>query len=201
MEPGGMEGDIPNTLRQLWQLAGADSQDPDPDWDTTFESIGLFLTAPPHHGGYFCTPVNSLEFASTGGDGVHYSLLAIEGAYSDVSPVIMTVPMSMCDTPNLVVGENLKEFLALGCRFGYFCLEQLVYDPDATLAELETRRFDPDIGETERLLLNKISSHFNIAPWADPRRRLQELASRYAPSILLPPRDGHSSEAHVFRRS
>ena len=114
-----------STLQQLWDLAGGDPDDTSCDWNGTFDPVGLVLLAPPRNEGYWCTPTNSLTFAITGGDGVHYGLMAINGEFTDLSPVVMTVPM--CDTPNKIVGANLKEFLALGCRYGYFALEQLVY--------------------------------------------------------------------------
>ncbi len=186
-----MEKQIPSTLRQLWQLAGADPLDDQSDWNGTFEPVGLILFAPPRNGGYWCTPVNSLSFATTGGNGVHYSLLAVDGGFTDFSPVVMTV--AMCDTPNVIVGGKLTEFLALGCRFGYFSLEQLIYSPERALAELEAQRFDPEAGGIERALLHRISSHFDVSPWSEPHRRLRELESRYARDIVLPPRDEHAA--------
>lgn len=185
-----MENEIPTVLRQLWALAGSDLLDPKNDWNATFEPVGLILFAPPRNGGYWCTPVNSLAFASTGGDGVHYSLLATESGFTDFSPVVMTVPM--CDTPNVIVGGNLREFLALSCRFGYFSLEQLVYHPEQTFAKLESQQFDPESSAVERALLQRISAHFNVAPWSKPQRRLEELRSRHSGSIVLPPQGEHA---------
>lgn len=186
-----MEEQIPTMLRQLWKLAGADPLDLKSDWNCTFEPVGLILRAPPQNGGYWCTPTNALSFATTGGDGVHYSLLVVDGAVTDFSPVVMTVPM--CDTPNVVVGANLKEFLALGCRFGYFSLEQLIYHPERTIETLSVQRFDPETGGVERALLKKISAHFNVTPWTEPRRRLKELASQYGHLIVLPPQGEHAA--------
>lgn len=180
-----MEEQIPTVLRQLWRLAGSDPLDAKNDWNGTFEPVGLILFAPPRNGGYWCTPLSSLSFATTGGDGVHYSLLAVDGGFTDFSPVVMTVPM--CDTPNVIVGGNLREFLGLGCRFGYFSLEQLVYHPERTLAELEAQQFDPEAGAVERALLQKISAYFGVTPWSDPHRRLEELRSHHGRSIVLPP--------------
>jgi hypothetical protein len=187
------EMQIPSTLRQLWKLAGADPLGVGSDWIGAFEPIGLILLSPPRNRGYWCTPVNSLAFATTGGDGVHYSLLSVEGDITDFSPIVMTVPM--CDTPNVIVGANLREFLALGCRFGYFSLEQLVYQPERTLEALNTQRFDPEAGGTERALLHKISSHFSVTPWADPRQRLRDLAALHGDALVLPPQD---TPAHPF---
>ncbi|HET9394735.1 MAG TPA: hypothetical protein VFO36_01665 [Nitrospiraceae bacterium] len=186
-----MQDEIPTALRQLWALAGSDPLDAKNDWNEAFEPVGLILFAPPRNAGYWCTPVNSLSFATTGGDGVHYSLLATEGGFTDLSPVVMTVPM--CDTPNVIVGGNLKEFLALGCRFGYFSLEQLIYHPERTLAELEAQHFDPELRPVERALLQRISAHFSVAPWSHPQHRLEELRSQHSGSIVLPPQGEHAA--------
>ena len=77
---------------------------------------------------YPTTPVNVTTFASTGGDAVHFS--AINASHgSGTAVVVMTVPMAF-DNPNHIVGGDLREFLALGCRTGYFCLERLAYRSD-----------------------------------------------------------------------
>jgi hypothetical protein len=174
-----------STLLQLWNLAGGDPTDASSDWNVTFDPIGLILFAPPRNEGYWCTPLNSLTFATTGGDSVHYSLLATNDEFTDLSPVVMTIPM--CDTPNMIVGANLEEFLALGCRFGYFALEQLVYKRHATLQELALARFDPETGQGERLLLQRIASSFNLVPWTNPESRLAELDMLFTSSLQLPP--------------
>jgi hypothetical protein len=77
---------------------------------------------------YTPTPTNAKVFASTGGDGVHYSLIEISDR---IQPVVMTVPASFGDTIadyNIILGENLNEFLSLGYYNGWFPLEQLCYD-------------------------------------------------------------------------
>jgi hypothetical protein len=40
------------------------------------------------------TPINSVAFATTCGDDVHFGLLAVEGKCGDSSPIVMTVPMA-----------------------------------------------------------------------------------------------------------
>lgn len=172
-------------LQRLWHLAGGDPGGVDSEWSTAFDPIGLILLTPPRSYGYWCTPLDSLTFAATGGDGVHYGLLAVGGEFTDFSPVVMTVPM--CDTHNTVVGASLKEFLALGCQYGYFALEQLVYNREATLRELELTRYAPEMGQGERALLTSLSSEFKLEPWANPARRLEELQVEFASAIQLPP--------------
>ena len=99
-------------------MANADPEDPSADGDITFEPAGLLLFAPPRRNCYWCTPVNSITFATTGGDGTHFGWLDIRGLAPDFAPIVMSVPMS--DSPNLLVGANMREFLSLGCKFGYF---------------------------------------------------------------------------------
>jgi hypothetical protein len=82
--------------------------------DEAAESVGLLLEPVPERWSYDTTPRNSLTFASTGGDSVHYSVLTDAGR---PGPVVMTVPMNP-DRPNVVVGADLRDFLALGCHSG-----------------------------------------------------------------------------------
>ena len=169
--------EIPADLLRLWRLGGRDPLDAGDGWISTFEPIGLILMAPPKHGGYWCTPRNSIAFAGTGGDGVHYSFVTMPDTPLDSSPIVMTVPMS--DYPNIIVGADLREFLALGCRFGYFSLEQLAYDFDNTTDLLLTRDFDSDATPADRSLLTRLSDAFAVKPWDDPAARLETLAAQY----------------------
>jgi len=144
--------DVSRDLRALWRLTGADPHDPAADWNTMFEFVGLILYTLPKREEYWCTPINSITFATTGGDGVHYGWLDIPGRPVDDAPIVMTVPMG--ETPNLIVGRDMREFLSLGCRFGYFALEGLVHDPDRTIADIAANRVDPDRSDDERALLD-----------------------------------------------
>lgn len=175
--------EIPALLSRLWELAGANPLDDCADWNSAFDRVGLILLAPPRHGGYWCTPQNSIAFATTGGDGVHYSWVILPGTPIDCSPIVMTVPMS--DTPNVIVGANLREFLCLGCRFGYFALEQLVYDFDRTVSALENGELDAEATNQERNLLNRLSTALDLNPWEDPLARLKSLRERYLPLLRI----------------
>jgi hypothetical protein len=70
---------------------------------------------PPKRREDFCTPHNSITFANTGGDVVHYGLLQLPGLDLHEQPVV-TVPMG--DHHNVVIAENLREFLSLGDHVG-----------------------------------------------------------------------------------
>lgn len=97
--------------------------------DLPFDYAGM-IPANDKSSRYDCTPLNTLVFAHTGGEGVHYSLLKISGS---IQPIVMTVPMNFGNSLkgyNRILGENLNEFLSLGYYNGWFSLEQLCYQPD-----------------------------------------------------------------------
>lgn len=170
-------------LDQLCRLAGNDGTPQ--EWNAYFDPIGLILYVPPKCGGYWCTPVNSLTFAATGCDGTHYGLLCLPERRRDEQPVVMTVPMS--DGANVVVGETLREFLALGCRVGYRNLEGLVYQRDETLATLERDEYDSEDSPDEIAMLRTLAATFGLRPWPNPKARLAELRLRYFSKLTLPP--------------
>jgi hypothetical protein len=167
----------------LFKLAGNQGR-PD-DWNDYFDPIGLILQIPPKREDYWCTPLNALTFARTGGDGTHYSLVSVSTSRRSDQVVVMTVPMS--DTPNVIVGENLRDFLALGSRFGYFALEGLVHEPDETIAALRRRKYDEEWTAREIGMLKLIERTFRLKPWTDPRKRLAELERRFYAKLKLPP--------------
>jgi len=158
---------IPKNLEKLWQLAKND--------EMHFEPVGLILPKDISNWGYDATPTNAITFATTGGDGVHYSFICNE-VPDDDSPIVMTVPMN---NENIIVGENIIEFLALGCRYGYFALEQLSFDRDGTIDMLDSKNFSDDYFDNEKELLGEISSTFLVQPWNNHAVRLKELESKY----------------------
>ena len=173
-------------LGLLFRLAGArrDGGALD-DWSAYFEPAGLILQIPERLA-YWCTPLNALTFARTGGDGTHYSLVRVPGIDPAQRPVVMTVPMS--DDPNVIVGENLRDFLALGCRFGYFGLEGLVHQRAQTIAELARARYAEGAREQQLRLLQILETAFDLKPWPKPTTHLAELKLRYFSALDIPAR-------------
>ena len=149
--------------------------------ESVFEPIGLILQIPPKRWDYFCTPLNSLTFASTGGDGVHFGCMLIDGGASGL--IVMTVPMA--DEKNFVVGESLFEFLCLGIRRGYFYLEQLAYDRETAITMLNGE-MDEEMTSDEIYLLDALRMELGLRPWPGVEGRLHELEQRYAPAIQVP---------------
>jgi hypothetical protein len=159
------------TWDELWTVARDAGRARDQDARYVFEGIGLLLQPPdePLPVTYEATPRQAITFASTGGDGVHFSAAhGISGAV-----IVMTVPMQF-DRPNIAVGGTLREFLSLGCASGYFGLEQLAYDYTAAAAALAGRVPEDEEAEQELALLRK---RLGLTPWPAPRSRLDELQS------------------------
>jgi hypothetical protein len=170
-----------NLMDQLWALAD-DVAASGRTIGELFGECGLFLVRPLVRWEYFCTPLNTLTFASTGGDGVHYGLLPTAGVPYDQLPVVMTVPMS--DRNNIVVAETLKEFLGLGYFVGWFSLEQLSYDPDWALSYFSQP--DPDTWPEREEELRLIRDELAINYAALSLNRIQALNDRYLSSLVLP---------------
>lgn len=139
---------------RLWRLADG------------LGDFGLFVADPaePRPGSYDDSPPDGRMFGSTGGDGVHFSVLVGTGA------VVMTAPMAF-DRPNLVLGAELREFLALGCHTGYFHLDRLAYGWGRAGMIAELSSAPPPDGPPLRRLI----AEFGLRPWVDVERRLDEL--------------------------
>lgn len=142
------------------------------------EAIGLLPMPSLHHSGYSQAPRNSLAFATTGGDGVHFSLVAIDETAMASWPVVMTVAMNF-GAENLIVGADLREFLGLGLRQGYFELEQLLYKPDETIDWLD-QDFDQAPCSVDKVrALTAIQRTFEISPWRKHGPRIAELQANF----------------------
>jgi hypothetical protein len=163
-------------LEERLRLEGADG------W------IGLNLIDPPEHYSNCgtvlyrpkTTPTNTVAFAHTGGDDVHYSLVQHGKAFGDNSPVVMTVPMGSVDVGelNLILGANLHEFLCLGCVHGYADLEDLYYEREEAIARLSDSETEED-GAT----LNVFRRELGLEPWKEIAGRLAELQSQFQSAL------------------
>jgi hypothetical protein len=175
---------MPNDLEILGALTGLDWGAEGSDGNEFFDPIGLILHLPRKRREYWCTPTNSVSFASTGGDGTHFGVLRVGSLALDHSPVVMTVPMS--NSPNWIVGADLREFLAPGCRRGYFALEHLAYDLDETASEYSSSAYDEEASEVQIEKLRLIEATFELEPWQRVRPRLDELQSRFRGLLEVP---------------
>jgi hypothetical protein len=163
--------------------------------DPGLGDLGLILRPELERWHYHCTPLNCWTFAGTGGDGVHFSLVAIDDAVRENSPVVITAPAAFPGR-NFIGGENLLDFLCLGMYRGYFCLEQLAYDPQRTLRACTDPSWQPSqdrefamgfgVSEHQGRLLALLVKSFGLRPWSGPGR-FEALQARYAGSLGLPP--------------
>jgi len=172
----------PPLLSKLWLTAERLGRERATDPRFVLDPCGLLLEWPPRRWDYFCTPLNSLTFASTGGDGVHYGLLTVPGRSADATPVVMTVPMA--GTYNVVIAETLEEFLGLGYFVGWFALEQLTYQPAWAVRFFGRPR--SDWPEREALLVH-LRAALDIHHVPLRQRRIRHLQSTYLHLLRLPP--------------
>lgn len=138
---------------------------------------GLGLIDPPEPYDSEVTPLNAFAFAGTGGENVHFSLISVKGRVSDASPVVITVP-SAGETEwdaNFIVGGSLREFLSLGCQCGYDTLEDLAYDWDATIDELQNGLPSEEVFEDDQERLQIFRAELGLQPWPNVRERLEAL--------------------------
>ena len=176
-------------LTKLWAVADIEAKKANVESASVFDPIGLILIRPLRNMAYQSTPVNSISIAHTGGDGVHFSLISSEGKTSENSPVVMTVPMNF-GKQNMILGENLLEFLCLGNQVGYSCLEQLTYN-DTKAKTIEQIQYpENEIGKENGLkpcaqfhrkaqLLGVLRDSFGLKPWDKVEQRLNELQNSY----------------------
>jgi hypothetical protein len=157
-------------------------------YSTHFGEVGLILRSPVGRLDYYCTPVSCCTFGVTGVDGVHFSLLAIDGDIEEDSPIVMTVPMAF-DQPNVVVGDNLHDFLCLGCRVGYSVLAQIAGAKAHKLVDVGANSYSDDLSPSEIAILTLLSADLRLKPWSNPEHRLMELAREYLPALRLPVRN------------
>jgi len=182
-------------LTTLWEFAENEALQSGSTLSHVLDPIGLILFKPLKREEYESTPINSLAFATTGGDGVHYSLLTSGPQADDQWPVVMTVPMNF-GHENMIVGGDVWDFLSLGCRTGYFFLEQLTYDFPATVYWLEHPeewfeglRADSHLSagvERQLDLLRRIQLQLDLKPWERIPERLRALHDQYHSTLELP---------------
>jgi hypothetical protein len=150
-------------------------------------AVGLILSQTLENGGYWCSPRNGLEFARTGGDGDHYSLLIQDGAIDESSPVVLTQPP---EGANIVVGESLHDFLCFGMHGGYFSVLYGHLDPPTVKAD--GLRFHSHVEEYEQQVIAMLAGELKLTPWPQAARasRFDSLQDRFRPLVDAPMNPG-----------
>ena len=152
--------------------------------DEGLGAIGLFLHDPPKNAGYRSTPANSITFASTGFDGIHFGSLTDGDLIDPMSPVVITIPMAF-EAPNYIVGQTLYDFLCLGCRHGYSNLGNLHLNFEATIEHYQSPP-DDFYDERSRDILQTMTDELSLPSWPDVPGRFLDLQSRIIPMLRMP---------------
>lgn len=137
---------------------------------------GLFLGLDYSQDGYFCTPVDSIPFASTGGDGIHFALLTDFGVVKDLEEALVVRVSPMDNERVRIVAKNINDFFSL-----HFYNESLAWNEfqneDQYLSHLQEEQnrdsnsewFDHDRWKFEKgRVLNEVKNRFNILPIGQP---------------------------------
>ncbi|GIP16089.1 hypothetical protein J40TS1_17310 [Paenibacillus montaniterrae] len=156
---------------------------------------GYFLQFKPNdNGAYNCSPCDSIMFASTGCDGVHYSLLTDFGQTKDLSqaPVICVSPMDFGNCIR-IVANNLFEFFSLSLQghedflFNNF-ESQAAYEQ--FLQEREhaehSEYFDYSKWKQQKeIVRERAVKQFNLKQIDSPYQYVKQLREKRAASIVL----------------
>ncbi|WP_435354955.1 hypothetical protein [Emticicia sp. SJ17W-69] len=132
---------------------------------------------------YDLTPKNTIVFATTGGDGVHYSIFEISDS---IQPIIMTVPMNYRNSSkdcNIILAENLNEFLSIGFYKGWFSLEQICYDYEGTIQYYADT--NEELNEEEKKFIKNLRSKIDFPHIPLKKERLIELESKYYEELIF----------------
>lgn len=130
---------------------------------------------------YNPSPINTQVFARTGGNGVHFSLLEIS---STIQIVVITIPTAFADSIkryNVIIAENLYEFLSLGYFNGWYQLEDLSYNPERTIKfyEAENKNEDYLLQKSDLIFVNFLRNHLKYNHCILSENRLKELEGKY----------------------
>jgi hypothetical protein len=145
--------------------------------------------------GYYCTPTNTVRFASTGQDGEHFSFLVLNNTVNSSSPVIFTSPCNYFQDLNVVLAENFHQFLCLGIRFGFFALGVFTYNPKEAMEVYATEDWQPTKKhhytsyvfqeDPQAVILDFIADALNLQPHIYSIEEFTDLQERYMPLLQI----------------
>jgi hypothetical protein len=100
---------------------------------------------------YAATPRNAVTFGQMGVDGVHFTILRVDGEIDNNSPVIQVGPMDFSE-PYVVLGDSFLDYLAGACAVSLSQMEKVFKDEQSGKEALvqfvreryqHSRLFDP----------------------------------------------------------
>lgn len=156
-------------------------------WNNGMGQMGMNLYSRLHNEGYWCTPINSLAFGCTGGDGAHFSFLISDSSITDETPVIISVPDASGDTEgaNIVLGRGFEEFVRLGLHCGYFSMAGFAFDAEGTIKHYaRTDWYDPELwfpSDNHKLVAEFVSERLQLSPLYLTLDELIKLQSEFRP--------------------
>lgn len=178
--------DLPIDLPTLTQLRELDMyvRDQIPlQGDQGLGAVGLILEPDLEVGQYWCSPVNALTFARTGGDGDHYGLIEIDGEINESSPVVLTWPD---EGSHKIVGKSLRDFLCFGLHGGYFALMA----EHGKQPSIQTNKlpFHAHVSTDQQEVLNLLCEELELEPWPHAERleRHKSLQEEYLHLLIVP---------------
>ncbi len=136
--------------------------------------VGLYIGHENEPGFYDDSPQEAIAFAATGGDGDHYSLIAVEGVVTERSPVVLTWPF---EGENIVVAPDLETFLRVGLHCGFIVYLD-VLDPEIT-GEGENWLADY-LDDEQKEVLQRLARELNLTPLPAEALQFEELNQQYA---------------------
>ncbi|WP_433943056.1 hypothetical protein [Paenibacillus sp. SN-8-1] len=148
--------------------------------------------------GYFCTPVDAVQFANTGADGVHYAFLTDFGRFNNLDEcrIIRVAPMN--PTSIQLVARNIKDFFCLqllGCQdllFNDFQSEdaylEYLLEQDKDISNVY---FDYKSWKAEKAAVAELAQSFlNLRPIENAYTYIQQLRAERRQQIVLETQDG-----------
>lgn len=169
---------------------------------------GYFLQFNEHDNGcYRCSPLDSIMFAGTGMDGIHFSLLTNFGTMNDLqeAPVICVSPMDFGNFVR-VVANNIYDFFHLSLM-GYGNLLMNDYSSKEEylkhLQELEQwegdGHFDHSKWQEQNMRVRSLAIRkFGFQSINDPYELMMSARRKHAECILLPTADGLGVPTALF---
>jgi hypothetical protein len=173
---------MPTRLQKLYEAAAQIGTRFDRSLEAVLDPCGLILEKPPRESYYWCTPRTAKTFASTGGDGVHYSYLQVSEVSPDETVIVTSMPAN--DQLNYVVAESFDEFLGLGYHVGWFALEQIAYSPEWALQHFANE--DPETRHEAKARLAALRSELGIRYVPLNLQRIEALTNLYAHHLEVP---------------
>ncbi|MCK5831099.1 MAG: hypothetical protein KAH20_12455 [Methylococcales bacterium] len=148
---------------------------------------------------YYCTPLDTIPFAGTGGNGTHFCFLTDFGTMSDLNNTNIVCVSPLDDPPVKLVAKNLKDFLHLVITLGIaefldYMIPLPIEDRIEQLAEWDAPFFDlqgnpdpdmPELSHTRAELVEILKTDFQTTPMPNANQYTQNLRAKRQTEITI----------------